>query len=461
MFRVLIADDEDSVIHSLIRSVRWEELELEVAGRAGNGEEALALAGEQSMDIAILDIQMPGINGLELCERLKRINPQIQLIIISGYAEFAYAEKAIRFGVIGYCLKPLEYTQVTGCLRKAVRNLKAVRHQAIHEDLMEILERRDSAEIQGILTKKKLMTDGGLFVAVSISEKRVKELEDYSFSMRLGHGQWGYLLKCNQVSQMSQKLMKDQDSVQWQGIGYINAPVEAAGIYDALEECTARAYQYFVDRKYRICAAADETRANNWIERVHAEINDKKWKRVYVILKEIEEKGIQDFTVRSSLRLCNLIISCKSRDRENDLYIYSIRQLVTEYGSLKEMLRALRAYLDEKDTDKNSDFSNTTFMKLIRYIDENYRGNISLTGTAQALYMNPNYVSHLFKKEAGVTFVNYITQKRIEDAKKLLAETEMPQTDIAVEVGFNDYFYFIKTFKKLTGMTPGQYRAQK
>ncbi|MDE5825167.1 MAG: helix-turn-helix transcriptional regulator, partial [Lachnospiraceae bacterium] len=91
-------------------------------------------------------------------------------------------------------------------------------------------------------------------------------------------------------------------------------------------------------------------------------------------------------------------------------------------------------------------------------INENYRGEISLTGAAQVLNMNSNYVSQLFKKETGITFVHYVTQKRLEDAKELLSTTKKPLTDIALEVGFNDTFHFIKTFKKVIGMTPGQYR---
>ena len=73
--------------------------------------------------------------------------------------------------------------------------------------------------------------------------------------------------------------------------------------------------------------------------------------------------------------------------------------------------------------------------------------------------MNANYLSQLFKKEAGVTFVHYVTQKRLDDAKVLLLTTKKPLTDIALEVGFNDTFHFIKTFKKFVGMPPGQYRS--
>lgn len=462
MFRVLIADDEDSVAHSLVRAIQWEELDLKMVGRACNGEDALTIAKEQNADIAILDIQMPGFNGLELCEYLKAYNPQMQLIIISGYAEFAYAEKAIQFGVIGYCLKPLDYSQVTGCLRRAVRNLRTARHLSAREDLMEMLEKRDVPQIQDFLERHRLLEEGRLFVAVSVGERPVRELEKHGFALCIGRGQWGYLLQGSVGGQMLRGSLSVQEADTWKGIGYMNMPVEAVKIYDALEECTARAYQYFVNPGCRICMAVHENGANDWLERLHAELNDKKWKRACSILQEIEETGMADFTVRSALRLTNLVTSSRlPRKEENDFYIYSIRQLVTEYGSLKQELQRLQAYLDEKRADSEAAFTNTAFMKLVRYVDENYRGNISLTSAAQALYMNPNYLSHLFKKEAGVTFVNYITQKRIEDAKHLLAQTEKSQTDIAIEVGFNDYFYFIKIFKKLTGMTPGQYRSQK
>lgn len=88
-----------------------------------NGYEAIGIAERKEIDIAILDIRMPGVNGLELCGLLKNKNTKIQIIIISGYAEFEYAQKAIGYGVVGYCLKPLEYSEISKYLLKAVHNM--------------------------------------------------------------------------------------------------------------------------------------------------------------------------------------------------------------------------------------------------------------------------------------------------------------------------------------------------
>lgn len=458
MFRVLIADDESSVVQSLIYSMPWEDLGLVVAGTASDGTAALETARREKIDIAILDIRMPGINGLELCEKLKQMNERIQLIIASGYAEFAYAEKAIQYGVLGYCLKPLDYTQMTRFLRKAVQNLKKERHITGRDDLMEILERRDEGEIRECLFGLGLCQES-YYIAVSTGERKLEVLEKYGISLRLGRGQWGYIMKTDPSGELDDK---DSRAQGWSGIGYMRQAVGGREIYEAFEECIARSLQYFVDKGNRICALSDECRAKKWIGDVQEKVKTGEWERIDDILGEIEKKGKEDFTVRSALRLCNLILSNSVlRGEENDYYIYSVEQLVNAYGDFSEMLRQLRQFLRENraGSEEKQAFTNATFMKLMKYINDNYKGEISLTGAAQELHMNSNYVSQLFKKEAGVTFIHYITQKRLEDAKELLGTTQKPLTDIALDVGFNDTFHFIKTFKKFTGMTPGQYRA--
>lgn len=459
MFRVLIADDENSVVRSLVELIHWGELGLEVAAKVSNGYDALDVVKKSDIDIAILDIRMPGINGLELCEQLKREKERIQLIIISGYAEFAYAEKAIQYGVLGYCLKPLDYGQITRVLKRAVHNLEKNSHMAIHENLLEVLESRDEDRINEALRNMGFHRDA-YFVAVSLGEKKLPDLANRSVVINLGRKQWGYLMEHNRVEQRKTQLMAHEN---WKGIGYFPEPVATGKLYGALEECLSRAYHYFVVDERCICGEIDETRANKWLDEMHKEMKEGHWEHITELLQKIEKEGITDFTARNSMKLCNMLFSDPQlRENGTESYIYSVKQLVTEYGTLRNMLRKLLEFAQEsrRNAMAENKFSNVTFLRLIQYVDENYRDDISLSTVAEALYMSPNYVSKLFKKGIGVTFVHYVTQKRIEDAKELLVSTSRPLTDIAVDVGFNDYFHFIKTFKKLTGLTPGQYRNQ-
>ncbi|MGI6113916.1 MAG: PocR ligand-binding domain-containing protein [Mahellales bacterium] len=94
----------------------------------------------------------------------------------------------------------------------------------------------------------------------------------------------------------------------------------------------------------------------------------------------------------------------------------------------------------------------------LNFIRENYKNNLSLESVSQQIYISPYYLSHLFKEELGITFVEYLTRVRIEEAKKLLKDSSMSIVAIASEVGYEDASYFSKVFKKTTGLSPNQYR---
>ena len=125
MLKVVIADDEARIL-SLIRLLPdWDALGMEVAGTAANGLEALALIEREKPDILITDIRMPGCQGLELIERARRAVPDIEIIIISGYAHFEYAQTAIKLGVGDYLLKPIKKDELTATLSKLAQRCRA------------------------------------------------------------------------------------------------------------------------------------------------------------------------------------------------------------------------------------------------------------------------------------------------------------------------------------------------
>ncbi|MFC4600790.1 helix-turn-helix domain-containing protein [Cohnella hongkongensis] len=99
--------------------------------------------------------------------------------------------------------------------------------------------------------------------------------------------------------------------------------------------------------------------------------------------------------------------------------------------------------------------------KAIQYMKDHYHEEISLQQVADHVNLSLGYLSHLFKKELDITFVEYLTQYRIERAKELLSQTRMKSYDIAVKVGFSpEYTYFSKVFKKMTGLGPNEYRRK-
>ena len=117
---LMIADDESFILRGLKEIVSDSDLPLKLIGTAGNGMDAFALLLSSSPDIAIMDIRMPGMDGLEVIRRARDAGLTTHFLILSGYNDFSYAQEAIRYNVHGYFLKPLNiqagtFRRIPGC----------------------------------------------------------------------------------------------------------------------------------------------------------------------------------------------------------------------------------------------------------------------------------------------------------------------------------------------------------
>ena len=118
MFRAIIADDEEIIRNGLKNLIESYELDLTVIGSARDGEEALQLITEYQPEIILMDINMPFMNGLEVIEKAIELDRNAKIIIISGYGQFGYAQKALELGVFTYLLKPIDYINFKNILIK-------------------------------------------------------------------------------------------------------------------------------------------------------------------------------------------------------------------------------------------------------------------------------------------------------------------------------------------------------
>lgn len=118
MIKVVVADDEERVCQLIVALVDWKAMGLEVAGIAHNGLEAFEMVERLRPDILITDIRMPGYSGLELIQRVQSVAADLEIIVISGYAHFEYAQQAIKYGVGDYLLKPVSKADLTATLEK-------------------------------------------------------------------------------------------------------------------------------------------------------------------------------------------------------------------------------------------------------------------------------------------------------------------------------------------------------
>jgi len=137
MWKIAIIDDDRSVLEGMRAVIPWAELEAEWAGEAMNGEEGLKLIEQCQPDIVITDIYMPVLNGLDMLERVNKEKFQGKVIILSGYADFEYARKAIRLGILDYLNKPITVQTIREVLSRTISVLEEELEKKHRNEMLE------------------------------------------------------------------------------------------------------------------------------------------------------------------------------------------------------------------------------------------------------------------------------------------------------------------------------------
>lgn len=147
--RVLLVEDDFIVRQGIVYSIDWESHGLQICGEAMNGEQGYEMVERLKPDIVITDIRMPIMDGLKLAEKIKETYPDMEIIILSGYDDFAYAKKAIHIGVHEYLLKPIDADEFLGCVcklkeeiekKRTVSQIYEERNKFIQENKIDIRE---------------------------------------------------------------------------------------------------------------------------------------------------------------------------------------------------------------------------------------------------------------------------------------------------------------------------------
>ncbi len=167
-YKIMLADDEGIVIDSLKFIIEKEFGDQCAIEFAKTGRSVIELAENFRPDIAIMDIQMPGINGIEAMREIRETNANVVFIVMSAYDKFDYAKEAIKLGVLEYITKPMEKTRIIAALRKA----------------MEQIDRERNKRSNDLLIREKLenvmpIIESGLLYNLLFQEHFTEDIENY------------------------------------------------------------------------------------------------------------------------------------------------------------------------------------------------------------------------------------------------------------------------------------------
>ncbi len=528
MYSVFAVDDEPIVLEGIRSKIDWEGSGFTFAGEATDGEIALSMLHELKPDILITDIKMPFMDGLQLAEAIKRTQPWIKIIILSGHDEFDYAKKAISIGIEDYLLKPFTPEELLNSLNKTGTQIDKERKQ-----LSDISRLREELKSNEALIKKEFLNNlvHGSVETNTIMQKcnelginlisryykvlisRIESrsgnnqtqqeacslLNSYSTAINeaVSFFHHSNLLVCifkgstqaelddntfRAAETISHIATKNDDCIVFTAIG---KTVEHLSQLEISYEDAKRILQAnSTSKENRIISSDDltdsksgETSADLLLDLNEGDplVDKLKYAAKGDIQRIIEEsmelikKNPDQFSVFASYLLVDLIFAVSKLVEKLGGNIKELnpeilqRKFIDEAVSdekrfiktLEQVLSFALDYRDSKVTGKYAD----VILKAKKFIEENYADqNTTLTSVAEEVALSPNHFSTIFSQECKTTFIEYLTNVRLENAKRLMRETDMKGYDIAYECGFSDPHYFSYIFKKNTGLSPREYK---
>ena len=498
MYTVLLADDEDSVLDILKNSISWQELGVDSLLTAADGRIALDLFEQQRIDLLVTDIRMPRLSGIELISAVRQLYPDTHCILLTAYSEFDYAKEAIRLGVENYLLKPVAKEEVEQTVRNALNNLYQKRRNSetlLHENILrrwaggmigseELSERAAvfginlyrSAYCAVLVVKKTRVSIAAFRSACVEALSRTYDVNRFwdekgRYVMVLGG-------KAVEPAGVETTLAALAESTGLQGAVAvaIGAPVAEADLLhlsyqaacDAIELADLAGSAVVIPKP----ADAQGFDADLLAEEILALYNEPDAEdrlngfkhlagKLYKQTANKPAKAVLDRLLRGCIH-----VLLKSFPQENGL-----RESMYRHGDTpaalndKELFARAAIALLQKGYGLFSDCFQR-FSPIVQVAVHYVRGCI-LNGDGVSIKefcakngMNPAYLGHLFKKETGLFFNDYLMQCRIDRSVVMLRNPNRKVKDIAQEIGFASTSYFVKCFREYKGVPPAKYRLE-
>lgn len=516
MYKMIIVDDEPLIRSGLASLIEWEEYGIEIIGEAEDGMKAYLLIKAAKPDLALVDIAMPNVNGIELLKMCQKLETPPKFIILSGYSDFEYVRQSMQMGAINYLLKPVDPDELKNTAMTAVgllddilahkqqfnESLQALRNDTLNRLLTNRIETRELREkcrmvnlsfhcshmraalIRPLFDNKDVSLRWIIFSCMEICESVFADktacyvLADISDNIAViikdennlaGDNFYGSLLdKC------SSQILSQLDLPTLSVLG-----PEAHNLHelpDSYQFCLRSLEKKLILREFLgqeeagplqefSMTASDLTRFSecigsgdlNGIQDLLQEYFAAVLIQNYPSHPDIIKYQLIELVICAIQAAGPLILSGENACRFKR-EAYQAISMTSSFPELEEkMIHLFRSFL--RQTGEKEEHYSPMVLNAVSYIHGQYQDyNLSLKTLASQLNVNAAYLGRQFKQETGEFFSDYLNRVRISQAIHLLDTTSLKSLKIAEMVGFTNTSYFFTIFKKVTGKRPGDYR---
>ncbi|RIX50290.1 response regulator [Paenibacillus nanensis] len=500
--RILVADDDDYTREGLIEAIDWSDYGIAQVYQARDGEEALRLATVHQPDIVLTDIRMPRLNGIEFAEKLAVASPDSKLLFMSGYMEVDYLKSAIKLSAVDYIEKPIRIPELEKAIQKTVT---AIRQLKLQDELNGQKLELEKFKLANMLRTKtghdeeiKRLCEVAGFPAANrqyrgmaiqfgkgskTERDRLTEIHDVwkqqgfpSIAERLDTRTLLIVTAFQRqeeerIASLAAAMLRQFPDLTI-GIGDLSV-TGLDGVADSCRSALSALQHSFYRPELRLFSsdrtksATAAVRSDVFVEFSH--YLKKEPEKLSAWVDAFCDELIRDATLsRDSVQSMFASFAQAMLREKNGILIgfhqiyqaQDAKDVIEQADSIEEirlfMLELCRAYQEE--VQKASPYSRTV-RSVMDYIASHYGdADLDIQRIADQLHMSAAHLGALFKQETGTTIKQYISDYRLELAKKLVRNEHFKMNEVAERCGYASASYFAKVFKAATDMTPVEYR---
>ncbi len=411
-YKIMLADDEPIMRKALQSLIDWERIDCEIVYVAENGQEVLNALIEIKPDILITDIKMPGADGIEISKYIWEKRLSTKVILLTAYADFSYAQSAIRYNVV-------EYVTKTGAFDELLRAVERCKMMLAEKKMIvsEEKEARMEQFFRGVF-------DGNIYSDLEARYEQLR-LPDASYSVLF------FKFLMDESTERFRRVRLYDSLKNFFHLAFSDQMIYGMfykkDMYGLLLKCTQDSEKTKSSLKETCTKVMDMM--DNFMELY-----------VYVGISKVHHH-IEELPDAYDEAQAALNHSWFEKSEKLNFYSEDMRN---------EMMPVI-----------SMDSKQSLVQESLEYIEKHYQEQMSVSDISRALGTSTSYLSRIFKESTGETIIRTINNKRIEKAKAYLAETDYKVYEVADILGFENVTYFSRFFKKHTGMSPKEYKEEK
>lgn len=494
MYRLLIADDEPLQRRALTQLIGRKLPEVEVVCQAANGEEAVAGAKEYHPHLVLMDIKMPGKNGLDAAKEILESAPETKVIMLTAYDEFSYAQTALQLGAVNYLLKPVRPNDLFQALERCLDGLRKTetqhhQSQQAQAQLAELQPQIFSSLVSALINGNPVSPESfyrstGLppeelfpltLLVIGLADDPTHDPDrpgHIRAALHVPFAKGGlycltqtqpdkYLLLLPGLErQLPQQLaaysqVKGTELLRALSAEGISASVGISSCctglpqfrhcYEEAKEEVKPLLNHHEKELTALIYASDWVGASRLFEQVWEEVKGSKLdadlKKAYLIEFLFNVHQTLNTNELDCMTVIKDILDCVNADTLGVVFHRAADTILLESMNWRSNM-------------------GTIVKTTKQFLDHNYHKDLSLNDVADVVHVSPSYLSRVFSRELGVPFKKYLIDLRLDQAKRLLLSTNKLIGEVALAVGYQDTSYFCRIFKQREGCSPNQFRAQ-